>query len=257
MNIKNINKRPLVLAAVMAATLGLSACSSIGYRCPLDPTEKPESATACAGMNEAMAGAKADKGGRTSVLLDDRGRIVPREVIMGKAAVPLKEAIGQVREPYNENSGSPNFIPPKQFQVWASSFVDANGALHDGHTAWVSTPGRWAYGTVDGSSATGDALLRPATPQDVPARIVEKSSNGSTSATVTVKKSDQNKQERDKAALQALSNAANSAAQGTAEKPAANPVVKEAQQQMKDSTTAVVNPQAATGVTAPAISLSN
>ena len=92
-----------LMVAVLMGTLGLSACTTVGYRCRLDPNGKSEYPTACSGMQDALAGAKKGTGGKTSVLMDDQGRLVPRELLENKVAVPLT---GQA-EPYREKSGDP------------------------------------------------------------------------------------------------------------------------------------------------------
>lgn len=158
-----------LLAAGMIGVLGLSACTSVGYRCPLDPMEQPESPTACAGMHDALNGAKNNSGGRTSVFLDDQGRIVPKEVVTGTTAKPLAGALPTANNRYDAPSGQPVFQNPKVFQVWNSSFVDANGNLHDGHHSWFATPGQWSDNTVNKGSAVGAAILRPTSPHDRPA----------------------------------------------------------------------------------------
>lgn len=250
---KFIQLRPLTMVAVLAGVVGLSACTSIGYRCPLDPSEKPDSPTACAGMNDAMQGAKKGTGGKTSVLLDSQGRIVPPESLAGRPAQPLAAAAGRGVEPYQAATGSPVFVQPKVFQAYTSSFKDANGALHDGHTAWFTTPGRWAYGSMDAAGDITGQVMRPANPLDLPAGRVLTPDEAKTRQAQTQQAAAQSaqpatQQARDKAALQTLSDAASSASnksgQSTRPATAATPVQ-------------TTPPQAAAGVTAPAIQLNN
>lgn len=213
-NFKSLtNTRAPMLAALLVGTLGLSACSSIGYRCPLDADDDAESPTACSSMQDAMFGARKGTGGKTSALMDDQGRLVPRELLENKVAKPLAT---QGKEPYRSKSGEPVFHQPKVYQVWTGAFVDAEGNLHDGHTSWFSTPGRWAYGSVDRPSEAGSNTLRPAFPDARPAgRVVKTDQNGNAvsnqpAAAQSAPASSQ--QERDKAALQSLSQAASTAA---------------------------------------------
>lgn len=162
--------RPFMVLATLAGVLTLSACTSVGYRCPLDPSKRPDSPTACAGMHEAMAGARSNAGGRTSVFVDDQGRIVPPELMSGATATPLAGSLtagGAGR--YNPPSGQPVFNNPTVFQAWSSSFIDANGNLHDGRTSWFTTPGHWNEGTVNAPSPVGQNIMRPVNPNDVPA----------------------------------------------------------------------------------------
>jgi hypothetical protein len=248
---KNLNTaRFPLLAAVLLGTLGLSACTTVGYRCPLEHDGKAEHPTACASMQDAMAGAKKGTGGRTSVLMDDKGRLVPRELLENKVAQPLTANA----EPYRAKSGEPVFHQPKVFQVWTGAFVDADGNLHDGHTSWFSTPGRWAYGTVDRPGDVGSNTMRPALPDTRPAgRIVktdprtgqELPAQGKAQAGQT-----SSQQDRDKAALQTLSNAANSAS-------AKNQAQQAQQAQPLQPKAAAPAAQAPTnaGVTAPAVGL--
>lgn len=249
-------------SALALAVLSLSACTSIGYRCPLDPTETPDSPIACAGMPLALKGAKAGTGGSVSALLDDKGRLVPRELIEGRPATPLS-AVGST-EPYRNKSGDPVFEPPKKFEVWASAFVDGNGNLHDGHHAWFTTPGRWKYGTVGASGPVGDNTLRPALPTDLPSgRIVKKAENGQATGGVVVNKPGPNATQKDKdqAALQSLSAAAKNVADrntsGTGQvgqpTPVSSPAAGAAAGQPASPTS--VNTLSAPGVTAPAVSL--
>ncbi|WP_144267232.1 TraV family lipoprotein [Comamonas thiooxydans] len=168
----------LLLLSGSAAVL--AGCTSIGYRCPLDPNEKPEAATACSSMNDAMTGAKRGTGGKQSVLLDDQGRMVPEELLRAQGVNSKPANIANITaEPYRKKSGDPVFVQPKVYQVWTQSFQDAEGNLHDGHHAWFNTPGRWAYGTVDraGAAAGGVAgagnTMGPARPEaKLPGRVV-------------------------------------------------------------------------------------
>lgn len=254
---KMTHRFAMLTAAVLAA-LGLSACSSTGYRCPLDPSQKAEYPTACAGMQEALTGARQGTGGKTSVLMDDKGRLVPRELLENKPAQPLA---GNDAQPYRAKSGDPVFHQPKVFQVWTSAFVDAEGNLHDGHTSWFSTPGRWAYGTLDQPGEVGSNTLRPSLPDARPqGRIVKVDKNGrevqdpaappaaKTAGAAPAQASAQ--QQRDKTALQELSNAAKGAV--TQAQPAPSQPAQPAQ-----AAQATKAPPAQGGVTAPTVGLSD
>lgn len=242
MNTMKTNRFPLMTAALLAV-LGLSACTSIGYRCPLNETDDAEYPTACASMQDAMAGARKGTGGKTSVLMDDKGRLVPRELLENK---PVKPLTAQSNEPYRAKSGDPVFNQPKVFQVWTGAFVDAEGNLHDGHTSWFSTPGRWAYGTVDRPGEVGNNTMRPALPDARPqGRVVKVDRDGreitsqqqSAAPAQAQQAAPNTQQERDKAALQTLSSAAQSAANNAKATPA--------------------RPAPAAGVTAPAVGLAD
>lgn len=251
----------------MAAVMLVSGCSTIGYRCPLDPSDSPDSATACASMQDAMKGAKNGTGGKTSVLLDDKGRIIPAEMTSRSAINPLGS---RTAEPYRQKSGTPVFEPPKVFQVWSAAFVDSEGNLHDGHHAWFSTPGRWAYGTVDKVGAIGANSMGPNRPDSVQGgRIVQPSGNGSNvmrparpgaggvSQTQSTKpavnelsqpKSEAaSQQERDAQALQNLANAANQAPNSK--------VLASDQAKAKALAQSQMGRVAAPGVTSPGIQL--
>jgi hypothetical protein len=242
-NLKTL-RLPL-LAAVLLGTVGLSACISPGYRCPLESGKDSEFPTACSNMKDAMAGARAGTGGHTSVLMDDKGRLVPREMLDHKVAKPLA---AQGTEPYHEKSGDPQFYQPKKFEVWTRAFVDANGNLHDGTTSWFTTPGRWAYGTVDRPGDVGANTMRPSMPDTRPAgRIVKTDGRGTIVSAQPQSAPAQTSQQRDKAALQNLSAAANSAA--------ANAKAQQAQSQALSAANAVAQSGPATGVTAPAVGL--
>jgi hypothetical protein len=238
--------RPAALAAAVLIAGVLAGCSDVEYRCPLDPSKKPASPTACAGMTEALAGAQRGTGGKLSVLVDDKGRVVPQEMLQNRPAQPLAYQGAGSNEPYDAASGEPVFRGPKVFKTWSSAFVDANGNLHDGHTAWFATPGRWSYGSVDQPGDGSDGLLKPASPLDnPPGKVVQTAGpgvqqpahqgQGPTFNTTTPK-------QRDQAALKNLSFAANSAAR-TAQS-----------NQMQGLRQSSQTPSAA-GVTAPAISL--
>lgn len=153
------------LLALAAAVASFGACTSVGYRCPLDPSDDPDSPTACAGMHDAMQGAKQGGGSRTSVLVDAEGRQIPRAMRDNKPRSPLADAIDEgAPEPYRTKAGDPIFEPPKVFQTWVRSFVDAEGNLHEGHHTWFSTPGRWRYGSLRTSGEVGGELMHPAMP---------------------------------------------------------------------------------------------
>lgn len=239
------NARTPLMAAMIFGTLGLSACTSIGYRCPLEGDEDAEYPTACSSMQDAMAGARKGTGGKTSVLMDDKGRLVPPELLDNRVAKPLSSQAS--REPYREKSGDPVFHQPKVFQVWSSAFVDAEGNLHDGHASWFSTPGRWAYGTVDKPGVVGNNTMRPALPDARPAgRVVTVDQAGRPLAQqpqAQAAPAQSTQQARDKEALQQLSSAANSAA-ANAKAPA-------------QAASARAPAAAAPGVTAPAVQLAD
>lgn len=220
---------PIILAVV--ASVSLSACTSLGYRCPLDPKEDAESPTACASMRESMDGAKRGTGGKISVLLDDQGRRVSQDMLDGKPATPVGIPAGPV-EPYRNSSGQPVFEQPRVFQAWVPSFVDAEGNLHDGHHTWFSTPGRWSYGGTRNYGTTQDSMMRPAVPNERPSGKVI-SVDGKATAKKAAPEQKPSRDERDKAALNNLSNAANAMS------------AKPQGQQ----------PAAPTGVTAPAVNL--
>lgn len=176
-SLRKTNAVKLLLLSGVAGVL--AGCTTIGYRCPLDPNEKPEAATACSSMKEAMTGAKRGTGGKQSVLLDDQGRMVPEELLQAQGVGKPTNVAKITTEPYRKKSGDPVFVQPKVYQVWTQSFQDAEGNLHDGHHAWFNTPGRWAYGSVDraGTAAGGVAgagnSMGPARPDvKLPGRIV-------------------------------------------------------------------------------------
>lgn len=198
------------LLALAAAVASLSACTSVGYRCPLDPTDDPDSPTACAGMHDALQGAKhtSNSGSRTSVLLDAEGRQIPSAMRTNKPRSPLAGSVVDegAPEPYRTKAGDPIFEPPKVFQTWVRSFVDAEGNLHEGHHTWFSTPGRWRYGDLRAAGEVGGDLMRPALPSDrthgrvqAPTAPTPQPTAGPTTAP---------KQVTDKAALNNLSSAA-------------------------------------------------
>lgn len=262
----NIYARQLKLAGILAGLAALSACSSIGYRCPLDPTDSPDEVTACASMSDAMAGAKRGTGNKTSVLMDEKGRLIPPELLSKTPVRPLPD---QAKGPFREKTGSPAFIQPKVFQVYTESFQDANGNLHDGHHSYFSTPGRWAYGTMDRSTNVGANMMGPTRPSDRPegrilavdprtglavnpqqggqqTRATPPSAAAQAAAVNTAAGASQamSNQQRERAALQNLSNAANSAAAN------ANAANRQIQAQGQPSW-----PGSAPGVTAPAVQL--
>lgn len=237
--------RSMKTLLVLAGAATLAGCSSIGYRCPLDATEKPEYPTACSSMQEAMSGAKRGTGGKTSVLMDDKGRLIPPELLKAQGKAPVFAG----NEPYRQKSGDPVFIQPKKFQAWTRATVDANGNLHDGHHAWFTTPGRWAYGTVDKPGVVGANTLSPSRPEPAPGRVVSDAEAQARAAqertpqpnagNVRAAPAGNSTQEREQAALQNLSAAANSFSNPR------NPQPKPAQAKQA----------AAPGVTAPELGL--
>lgn len=261
--------RSLKLAGILAGLAALSACTSIGYRCPLDATDSPEEVTACASMSEAMAGSKKGTGSKTSVLMDEKGRLIPPELL---SKTPVRPLANQAKGPYRDKTGSPAFIQPKVFQVYTESFQDGNGNLHDGHHSYFSTPGRWAYGTMDRNTDVSAHVMGPSRPSDRPdGRIVvvdprtglvmnpqqqgaqqtrptPPSAAAQAAAVNTAAGASQSMstQQRERAALQNLSNAANSAAAN------ANAANRQIQAQGQPNW-----PGAAPGVTAPAVQLGN
>jgi hypothetical protein len=178
---RRLTPSALLTIGVLGMALGLSACGDIEYRCPLDPNKKPESPTACAGMKDALAGAQRGTGGKLSVLVDDKGRLVPTALSTGSPALPLGYAPGAAAGgpgPYVPATGEPVFREPQVFKVEASAFVDANGNLHDAHNAWFATPGRWSYGSV-AQAGDSDDILRPAGPgSSPPGKVVQEAGPG-------------------------------------------------------------------------------
>lgn len=179
-NQSSFRSRFYLMTLSLTALLTLSACSSVGYRCPLDPGEQASSPTACVGMQDALKGAVNGTGGRTSVVLDDYGRIVPVEY----SANNTNPAQGMKPSPAvaasaSAPSGQPVYQNPQIYQVWTNSFEDGNGNFHDGHHSWFATPGKWNKGTVDPSNSVGNNIMRPTTPSDMPAgQIVVTDRNG-------------------------------------------------------------------------------
>lgn len=223
-SVSSVSRFILTLSAVAA----LSACSSVAYRCPLDSTEKPDSPTACVGMQEALTAAKKGYGGKQSALLDDKGRIIPAEVLHKKAVSVINNG-----EPYAEPSGTPQYRQPKVFSAWTPAYVDASGNLHDGRTSYFTTPGEWRYGSVAGEGTRGSAvaenLFRPARAGElpegkiIPANQVAAAQKAQNAQAVAVKGAKDAKDAKDasaqpaastsdKAALQSLSNSAQAAA---------------------------------------------
>lgn len=256
--------RQLKLVGILAGLATLTACTSIGYRCPLDPTDSPEEVTACASMHDAMAGAKKQTGGRVSVLMDDKGRLVPPELLSKTTVRPLaNQGVG----PYRQKTGSPVFVQPKVFQVYSESFQDANGNLHDGHHSYFSTPGRWSYGTMDRGTAAGAHVMAPSRPSDRPeGRILtvdprtgqpvpsqtsptppSAAQQAAAVSSATSASNAMSAQQRERAALQNLSSAANNAA--------ANANAANARIQAQQAAGTANWPGSAPGVTAPAMKL--
>lgn len=161
------------LLASAGVLLAVSACSSVAYRCPLNPTQAPEEATACVGMNDAMAGSRKGTGGNLSVVMDNQGRLVPHELLYGKVARPVLGQGESHQGPYQAPTGSPVFVQPRTYQVYTESFQDANGNLHDGHHAYFVTPGHWNRGEMDRPTEIGANLMGPTRPgEQPPGRIV-------------------------------------------------------------------------------------
>lgn len=233
-----LRKYPNLLTKFLlsAATIvTLSACGSLPYRCPLDAKDgKPDSPTACAGMKDALDAAKQGRGGKHSVLVDDKGRIVPPEVTNKVSLTVINN------EPYHEPSGTPQYIAPKVHQVWTPAYVDGKGNLHDGRTSYFTTKGEWRYGSLDGAytegNHVGESLFRPGSPNDLPkGRILDKEEL--TPKKVTTGQAAGKQAPSDKVALQNLSDAAQRAA--------------------SDQTNTVKSAQSAPGVTSPSVQLAD
>lgn len=200
-------KLVLILAGLIGAA-GLTGCMHTEYRCPLDPGKSPESATACAGMHDAITAARKSEGGKTSVLLDEKGRRVPTGLVEGKPAVPV--AAGSP-EPYRDADGNPIYEQAKVFRTWTRSFVDAEGNLHEGHHAWFTTPGRWAFGELNAKGEVGDDLMmRPARPTGTLPENQGSLRDAKDNKPLGVQPPP-SKKDADKAALNNLSKAANAA----------------------------------------------
>ena len=234
---KKISNKSSSLAAValVALAASLTACSSVGYRCPLDSSEKADSPTACAGMAQSLDAAKKGHGGKQSVLVDEKGRIVPDETTNKSSLQVIRGA----DEPYATPSGSPQYQQPKVFQAWTPAYIDKAGNLHDGRNSYFATPGEWRYGSVsnirDSGGDVGSNLLRPSRAGDLPSgKLLPPVVPGAKKAAATATPAAA--APSDKVVLQNLSDSAQRAAA---------------------STPAPGSKQAAPGVTAPGVKLSD
>lgn len=194
----------------MLSAVLLGGCANVEYRCPLDGS-KPASPTACAGMKDALYAAKRGTGGKTSVLMDDKGRIVPNEVASNRSVAVLASP-----EPYAQSGGNPVYEQGSLFKAYTPGYQDGNGMLHEGRHSWFATPGHFKYGSVsvvgDGGTVAGNALLQPSNPNELPSgRIVvqdPKAVQGQKVLTAPESKPAPS----DKEALQSLSSATSKAA---------------------------------------------
>lgn len=223
-------RRPLAAALLLLAAANLTACTSKGYRCPLEAGETPEAPTACSGMHDALDGAKRGAGSKTSVLTDEKGNLLPRGLRENKPAIPLSATSEGAPEPYRTANGEPLYESGRKFQVWTRAFVDADGNLHEGHHAWFATPDRWSYGSLKNTPGDADDnLMRPALPGTRPAGTQATPDSRSRQEAKTAPQAAALQKDKDKAALQNLSTMANSMAKpqgqgalpGTAATPAA------------------------------------
>lgn len=238
MKLPSLKLNPLTKIMLAAAAITtLTACSSVPYRCPLDSAEEPDSKTACVGMEEALDAAKRGGGGKHSVIVDDKGNIIPPELAHKKTL----KVINQATEPYVEASGSPQYRQPKVFQVWTPAYVDSDGVLHDGRNSYFTTPGEWRYGTLNGSGTKGsevaEGLFRPSKETDLPkGRILTPDELKAKTAVVKAQASTEAVKDTpsDKVALTNLSQSAQKAATKNA-----------------------VNVQAAPGVTSPSVQITD
>jgi hypothetical protein len=174
---------PIALAVMAVASIFLAGCTTVAYRCPLDGKGAGAGSTACAGLADAMAGARLGTGGKTSVLIEETGKLVPSDLLMGKTAVPLA-APSMVQAGTSGPAALPGVTPVYEqatvFQAWTPAFVDDSGNLHDGHYAWFTTPGRWTYGGsknianspkvrgASGAAVQYGNTLSPSRPDDLP-----------------------------------------------------------------------------------------
>lgn len=235
MKTNTIKSSVLVKLALAATTLtALSACTSVPYRCPLEAGDKETKTTACAGMHESLSAAKKGQGGKQSVHLDAKGRIIPTEMLQKR---PLQVLVD---EPAAEPSGTPQYKQPKVFQVWTPGYVDGAGNLHDGRNSYFATKGEWRYGSLDGSGARGgdvaEDLMRPSRQADLPeGRII-------TEAEAKAKKQ----------VLKPGSTAPAQAAAAPSDKVVLQNLSDSAQR-AADSQKAAASTQAAPGVTAPSL----
>lgn len=234
MNKISIKTRHLAAFALVAIAAGLTACSSVGYRCPLDASEKADSPTACAGMAESLDAAKKGYGSKQSVLIDEKGRIVPSETTSKRSLQVIRDA----GEPYADPSGSPQYQQPTVFKAWTPAYIDKSGNLHDGRNSYFATPGEWRYGSVSNVNGRGNdvgenMLLRPSRAGDLPSgRLVTPVAAGAKKVIATPTAAAPS----DKVALQNLSDSAQRAAA---------------------TTPTPGNKPAAPGVTAPGVKLSD
>lgn len=170
----------LRLIALLVAVSSLSACGSVKYRCSLDSRKQPDSPTACVTMQEALEGAEQGRGGRVSAVMADDGRwdspkrdakggYLPANLPVPVSMPGTTQGVSQAG-PYVAPSGRPGYTPPQVYQTWSKAYVDADGHLHDGHTAWFTTPGAWDYGSLNrpgATPATSRHVMSPAKPLDI------------------------------------------------------------------------------------------
>ncbi len=151
-------------AISLLAVSALSACSSVGYQCPLKTAENPR----CATMDDTYSAAvKSPKYKGENVLVSEvemsqDAKDYPMSGNRPANAVRAPDPIGM---PQPTDRGMPVYDPPKVFRAWVAPWTDAEGVLHAGSYAYFNTPGKWNYGTL---KAEGEAsgVFRPVKPDD-------------------------------------------------------------------------------------------
>lgn len=150
-------KKSLILISTLSALSGCAFLEEPKYSCPLEGVERAK----CASMEETYAASRnMDPNKKSSSVFDNKSK---KDQISEQK--PFFEG-KQSHYPEPSNRGEPVFQQPNVYRVWVAPYVDADGNLRSGEYVYISTPGKWNYGTLK-RAGSGSGIFSPVKPSEL------------------------------------------------------------------------------------------
>ena len=141
-------------AAVLAVSM-LAGCSTNQHLCPLEGAE--EGSPACRTMLETYEAAR-------NVPAHAAPKLTVFDQVAPSTPQPTTPIVKNMSTPtFASANGTPVYAPGKVHLGWTSPYTDAAGVMHGGEFVYFTTPGTWAYGTLNAPGAAA-GLFSPVPP---------------------------------------------------------------------------------------------
>lgn len=149
-------KQTFLAISTLALLSGCALLEGPKYACPLEGVEKAK----CASMEEAYAASRnLDPNKKTNSVFSSEKSESKKE---NRAFFQGKES----SYPEPSTRGEPVFQQPNVYRVWVAPYVDAEGNLRSGEYVYISTPGKWNYGSLK-KSGSGSGIFSPVRPNEL------------------------------------------------------------------------------------------